>query len=335
MDQQYVIYGMERSYFTRKLEAAFIFYDIPFKRESKTVDRVEHIEKRAATHLIPVLETPENWMIHDTTPILSMMDARYPLRRMVPLGPLGVLVSLVEEYFDEWMSGTVVHYRWHFPETTKLASELMAREIMPDGPEEGVKNIAASIAAWGLRACRANGLESISQQRAAEKEFERILVAAEIQLASTPYLLGHRPCSVDANLLGMLRAHMYIDPDPRKTLDNYPRVIEWNVEDADQWDGTGELAPFPESTEFARFILDEMKSTYGKFMIGNSNALKSNQKAFVIHIYNEDVSFKAIPYREESRQMMLQRMNYQLEEKERKTVQEWLNAIGLADCFNY
>ncbi len=104
MKYQYTVYGIELSLFTRKLEAAMIFYGAPFERKPKTQDNRKEIEHRSGTHQVPVLHTPENWMIGDTTPLLMMLDNRYPARAMFPNGPLGVLVHVVEEFLDEWVA---------------------------------------------------------------------------------------------------------------------------------------------------------------------------------------------------------------------------------------
>ena len=59
---KYTIYGGELSYFTRKLEAAMLFYGADFEIKPK---RDPSIEMRSGTHQVPVLHTPENWMIAD------------------------------------------------------------------------------------------------------------------------------------------------------------------------------------------------------------------------------------------------------------------------------
>ena len=92
MVKTYKIYGGELSYFTRKLEAAMIFYGADFEMIAKGSADVEMIETRCGTHQVPVLLTPENWMIADTTPIMIMLDARFPGRAMFADGPTGVLV---------------------------------------------------------------------------------------------------------------------------------------------------------------------------------------------------------------------------------------------------
>ena len=101
----YTIYGGELSYFSRKLEAAMIFYRADFEFKPKGSNNAQHIEQRSGTHQVPVLHTPENWMIGDTTPLMMMLDERFPQRRMFPEGATGVLVHVLEEYFDEFFVG--------------------------------------------------------------------------------------------------------------------------------------------------------------------------------------------------------------------------------------
>lgn len=323
IDTTYKIYGGELSYFTRKLEAAMIFYDAPFQMLNKSDHNPSEIEARSGTHQVPVLQTPENWMIGDTTPLMYLLDDRFPARCMYPGGPPGILVQVVEEFFDEWIARTMVHYRWHYPESAKFASLKMAN---------GDPEIAARVLGWGPRACRATGTESEQQRQACEAEYTRILDAAEQQLKDTAYLLGDRPTAVDAVVLGGLRAHTNMDPDPKKKMVGYPGVLAWVEESADQWDGGGELAGFPDSSPFARFVLQEMVATYQPYVLGNRDAQAAGAKAFHANIYGEDVSYLSRPYPEQSRQMILARIN-NLSSAEQSVVKTWLDGTNLSDCF--
>lgn len=320
----YILYGSELSYFTRKLEAALRFYGADFELRRKTPDTAAEIEQRSGTHQVPVLHTPENWMIADTTPLLHLLDGRFPQRRLFPPGPLGVLVHIVEEYFDEWIARTMVHYRWHYAESAEFASLRMAA---------GNAEAAARVRAWGPRACRATGTESEHQQREAEAEYVRILEALEAQLAATPYLLGDRPTAVDCIVLGGLRAHTFMDPDPKRVTAGYKRVVAWCESGADRWNGTGELAPFPDSTPFARFVLAEMVPTYRPYVLGNRDAQAAGAKAFQVRTYGEDVSYLSRPYPEQSRRMIVDKIRHQLMASERAEVETWLAAVGLGDTF--
>jgi len=324
MTATYTIFGGELSYFTRKLEAAMIFYGANFEMKNKNESDAANIELRSGTHQVPVLQTPENWMIADTTPLMHMLDARFPERAMFPAGPLGILVQVIEEYFDEWIARTMVHYRWHYPESAAFASLKMAN---------GNQEIAERVRKWGPKACRATGTDSDIQRTAAEDEFKRILTAMEAQLSQTAYLLGDRPTAVDCVVLGSLWAHINMDPDPKKMLAKFPRVLKWCEVEARQWQGGGSLAPFPESTEFARFILAEMPTTYQPYVLANKQAQAHQAKAFHAGIYGEEVSYLSRPYPETSRQMLVAGITALNNESEIRQVNDWLATIELKPCF--
>ena len=256
--QAYVVYGGAISLFTRKLESALRFYGAPHSLVAKRPQNSDEVEKRSGTHQVPVLHTPEGWMIADTTPLLDLLDSRFPARRMFPAGPLGVLVHVVEEILDEWFARTMVHYRWHYPENTRhVVAAILGRAVSLEEASE------FPLAKWGPRACRATGTESEHQQRAVETEYLAMLDALEEQLGDTHYALGDRPTAADAILLGGLRAHTNADPVP--DLSSYPRVVAWDEKDADAWNGSGELAPFPQSTPFfpLRYPLVSAGRSYG------------------------------------------------------------------------
>lgn len=322
----YVVYGAPISLFTRKLEAAMRFYRAPHTLVAKQPQAADEVAMRSGTHQVPVLHTPDGWMIADTTPILDLLDARFPARRLFPPGPLGVLVHVVEEILDEWFARTMVHYRWHYDENTRhVVSKILGREVSIEEAR------AFPLAKWGPRACRATGTESEHQQRAVEREYLALLDALERQLATTRYALGDRPTAVDAILLGGLRAHTNSDPVP--DLSAYSRVLAWDASDADAWSGDGTLAAFPGSTPFVAHVLAVGRDCYAPFLLGNAEALAAGAKSFVVKTYGEDVSYLARPYPERSRQLLKARIRDRLDAAEQKSVLAWLDAHGLAECF--
>ncbi len=318
----YTLYGGELSLFTRKLEAALIFYKASYEFVPKAKADAALLEARSGTHQVPVLTTPENWVIADTTPIMSLLDGRFPGREMFPAGEHGVLVHILEEHLDEWIARTMVHYRWHYAESAKFASMRMSM-----GNEEA----AARVAAWGPRACRATGTDSEQQRQAAEDEYVRMLTAAEAQLQETEFLLGDRPTALDCIVLGGLRAHTNMDPDPKRVVANFPVVVDWAERRADTWTGSGELAPLPASTAFARHLLGEMATTYVPYVLGNQAAQNAGAKAFHADIYGEEVSYLSRPYPEHSRQMVANRITA-LDTPE--VIAELLGQYKLANAFS-
>lgn len=319
---EYVIHGPPISLFTRKLEAAFQLYQAPFRREMPDAE----VGKRAGTHQVPVLLTPGNWAVADTTPILQVLDALYPNRRLFPLGAAGVLAHVIEEVLDEWYARVMVHYRWHYAENTRhVVSAILGKELTLEEAQ------ASPIAQWGPRACRATGTESEHQQREVEREYLEMIAVLEEQLGTTPYALGDRPTAADAMLLGGLRAHTNNDPIP--DLSAYPRVLAWDAENAVRWDGGGRIAGPPQVTPFAAHVLERARDQYVPFVLGNRRALADGKKAFSVETYGEEVSYLTRPYPEQSRRLVVARIQHQLDDAERAEVLSWLDACGLAECF--
>lgn len=317
----YLLYGSIPSLFTRKLEAALQFYRAPYAFRSKGAQPdVRLLEQRAGTHQVPLLQTPENWLLADTTPIVELLDHRFPDRRLFPSGPLGVIAHLVEESLDEWVARVMVHYRWHYPDSALFASGIIA---------EGDATRAEMVRGWGPRACRATGTETVFHQQAAEAEYVRLLDAAEAQLGETRYLMGDRPTPADCMMLGGFWAHTLHDPDPRKVVEAYPRLVAWSSAATD-WDGQGDWAPFPETTGFARHVLAGMARSYMPVLAGHTTAIAEGRKAFIVDTYGEPASYLARDYPVQSWDMVRARIE-RLSPGERTQVTRWLGDHGLAE----
>ena len=324
--QGYTINGAPMSLFTRKLEAAFDFYGVSYQQARKGTRDGSDLEARAGTHQIPVLITPENWALADTTPILRMMDERRPERRLFPTGLGGLMVHVVEEILDEWVARVMVHYRWHYPENTQ---DVLARGF---GVELSLEEVMQHPAAqWGPRACRATGTERVEHQQAAENEYMALLEALETQLGNTAFALGERPTAADCILLGGLRAHTNRDPIPDLT--RFTRTLAWDAQAANTWRGEGELPPLAAGTAFAEHVLALGREHYAPFLLGNAEALAAGQKAFVVDTYGTPCSYLTRPYPEQSRRMIFDRIRHQLGPAEQTDAKAWLEDVGLAACF--
>ena len=321
---KYVVHGGPRSLFTRKLTAALDFYGASYDIEPRGPSADDSLQMRANTHQIPLIHTPEDWVLADTTPILRLLDGRFPARRLFPAGPLGMLVSIVEEVLDEWVARVMVHYRWHNPENALyVLSQGAGRQLTVEELKEH------PMYHWGPRACRATGTEYPAQQQAAEREYLGMLDALETQLSSTRYALGNRPSAVDSIILGGLRAHTNADPIP--DLSDYTRVLEWATECENGWDGKGELALFPHSTPFAQHMLALTRGEYIRFVRANAQSLAEGRKIFQIETYGEKTTYLAREYPERSRGILRTHAYDPLSEQERSLVLAWLKEQGLLD----
>ena len=74
-------------------------------------------------------------MLADTTPLLGLLDGRHAGSEMFPAGAGGALIHVLEDFFDEWVSRVMVHFRWHYPESAEFAADKMANG-RPEGPND-------------------------------------------------------------------------------------------------------------------------------------------------------------------------------------------------------
>ena len=322
----YVVFGGPRSLFTRKLTAALDFYEAVYSIVDRSPFEKDVYQERANTHQIPLLQTPEDWVLADTTPILRMLDGRFPTRCLFPSGVLGVIAAIVEEVLDEWIARVMVHNRWHYDENAlHVLSRGSGRKLQLSDLQD------FEIYRWGPRACRATGTELPSQQRAAEDEYIGMLESLENQLASTRYALGDRPSAVDAILLGGLRAHTLADPIP--DLSRFKKILAWEKSCDEGWDGNGDWASFPESTPFANHMPSIAETEYTPLVLDNARALLNKKKIFDITTYGQRTTYLTREYPERSREM-LKRFSYDvLNNSEVVLVDAWLAKTNLTELF--
>ena len=66
----YTLIGQELSMFTRKLEAQLRYQHIPYQMGHSRAARIlTLLTARVGTHFIPILTTPDGWMLNDTISI--------------------------------------------------------------------------------------------------------------------------------------------------------------------------------------------------------------------------------------------------------------------------
>lgn len=147
-----------------------------------------------------------------------------------------------------------------------------------------------------------------------EQELLRIFAAFEEHLAAgNKYVFGDAPTSVDCVMMGGLSAHFLHDPHPQALLAGLDRVAEWTHTLMEQVIATGAaVSPAPISANglspFVNLLLKEMGGPFKSFVQGNGAALAKGEKAFVVEVYGEEVSYLCRPYAEKSRRMLIEKL---------------------------
>lgn len=289
---EYRLIGGELSLFSRKLESQLRFQRVPWRWKFKTQDRSPEIEARTGTHFIPVLETPDNWMIHDTISIGPMLSQRYPEFSVVPETPLQrASAFILEDVFNHWLGRSCVHTRWCYPDTVDwvglrlAANMLLDRSIDEPFTQDEQVQFAdfgqKMYAAFGKGVCDYNGVQA-DQAEAVRADFHLMLDVLSSHLTQNDFLLGPRPCLADFALAGAFKAHYITDPEPLTWLAEHRDVLVGYTERffANEPIHPSEWMPHDEVPETLPTLLDYVQGSYLRFATANIAAGLAGEKYY-------------------------------------------------------
>src|ERR1700735_3035105 len=134
MTSEYRIHGIEVSPYSVKVRSYFRYKGIPHRWIPRSLDADGEYQKYSKLPLVPLVVTPENEGIQDSTPIIERAEARHPEPSIHPSDPVAKFISaLLEEFGDEWGNKWMFHYRWAREADILSAGGRIARSMMPAG----------------------------------------------------------------------------------------------------------------------------------------------------------------------------------------------------------
>ena len=223
----FLVHGLTRSYFTRKVVGYLDFTDRPWRLEPCPPSLHPAASEAGWTGGIPVVANPDGVLMWDSTTIIEHLDGATPTHhRVLPDDPdLRFLAYLLDDFSDEWFYRPAVGSRWSYPANTEtggwqIAEELSVAVGLPGAliRDNVVATMTSSLPRLGVNA------ENI------EAWMGEVLVewlrALQPHLADGGYLLGARPCLADFAVFGANAAHFVGDPYCRDLVDEHsPAVV--------------------------------------------------------------------------------------------------------------
>jgi glutathione S-transferase len=205
----YLYFGVEISYFSAKVRPALRYKGLHFLELLPDYRGV--ILPRTGLAFIPVLVTPEDETLQDTSEILDALEARHPSPPLYPTTPVQrVIATLWELYADEFMLLPAMHYRWSFPESEAKARADFASAVGdPAAASRFADAMRGSLPILGV---------SPETQAPIEAHTRDLLDALSAHFAEHPFLLGGRISLADCAMMGPLYAHLYLDAVPGRLL---------------------------------------------------------------------------------------------------------------------
>lgn len=223
----YILVGTEASQFTGKARAFLRWARMDFVEQSATPEVYRDlIEPRVGFPVIPVLITPDDQLVQDTSEIMDFVEARHPSSPELRPGPVQHFASLLFElYADEWLAMAAMHYRWAYNEAWITAE--MGRVARPLASAEEQLSIGRMMAERGRQQEHMLGV-SEQTHSGIEAHYEGFLADFSAHLRLHPFLLGGRPTRGDFALYGPLYGPLYRDPASGAVMRRLaPLVTEW------------------------------------------------------------------------------------------------------------
>ena len=213
MTGPWIFMGVDRSHFSAKLRPALRYKQL---HHVEYPPDMELIRSRTGVTFVPVLITPEDEMLQDTTDIIDVLEARIPEPRLIPEGPDRVLCRLFELYADEFFPTVSMRTRWAYPDNE--AEMRRAFAAFSGTLERGNATADLMSSYLPMLGVTADTIPAI------DAHTDDILQALCAHFTQHPYLLGERLSLADCALMGPLYAHLYLDRVTRKRL--YEDAIE-------------------------------------------------------------------------------------------------------------
>jgi glutathione S-transferase len=226
MSDVYRIFGAELSPYSVKVRSYFRYKGIPHEWIVRSQATQEEFQKYAKLPLVPLVVTPADEGLQDSTPIIEELEARFPEPPLQPADPtLAFLSALLEEFGDEWGNKWMFHYRWAREVDQDSAAARLARTMMPGLGEEQYAGIAQGIK---QRMVKRVWFVGSSEQTAPQIEdsFRDAVGLLEAQLASRAYLFGARPALADFGIWGQVY-NAWTDPTAGEIVKAAPQLAAW------------------------------------------------------------------------------------------------------------
>ncbi len=281
----YRVIGAEESPYSVKVRSYLRYKGLPHQWLTRTQAQ-DLYQQHAKLPLVPLVVTPQETALQDSTPIIETIEASHPEPSIYPADPTARFVcTLLEEFGDEWGNKWMFHYRWAREVDQIACSRRLAAAVMPEAQGDADKLDAA---AKNIRERMVDRVWFVgsSPQTAMqiENSFKDALTLLEPHLATRPYLFGGRPSFADFALWGQIyNAHR--DPTPQRIIEtSAPNTLAW-IERMLQPVAEGEFADWQIlAPTLTPLLADQVGPMFLQWSAANAAAINNGTEDYVVQL---------------------------------------------------
>ena len=294
------IFGAELSPFSVKIRSYFRYKRIPHQWVVRNAATMAEYQKYAKIPIIPLVVTPDEQGLQDSTPIMEKMEALHPEPAILPADPVASFVSLlVEEFGDEWGNKWMFHLRWAREEDCLSAGGRIAVAMAPPGDENARVAVRGQVIERMKSRVGFVGSNEITGPQI-ERSFRDGLALLEAHLADRPYLFGGRPSWGDFGLWGQVynawtdpTGAAWVEGSGQNVLDWIHRMLEPRDEGAfESWSSlSGTMMPF---------LADQVGALFLPWSVANARALAAGEDKVSVELKGETYEQDVVKYHAKS-----------------------------------
>lgn len=287
------IWGVSVSYYTGKLEAYLRYKGIAYDMEHPFAKQ-KYIRERAGAIQVPIVERPDGRWMSDSTPIIQQLESEYPDRSIMPSDPVVRFIALlVEDYGDEWLWRSAMHYRWSYEHDRELLSRVLADELTNHLPLPRFIRRHMVKHRQHTRFVARDGVTRDTWDHV-EAGFFNAMRGMLSMLKNRPYLLGDTPSVADIGMMGPMLRHFGQDPTPAAIMRNeWPAMAEWVARVWNAHSTAGETSLLDVIPDDAAPLLKEIAETHLVQLKENALAYGAGQKQFEMTV--QGCAYKELP----------------------------------------
>ncbi len=280
------VYGLKCSYFTGKLESYLRYKEIPYEFRAMTVrEFTKTIPAKTGAMQMPAVELDDGRWMTDTSPIIDWFETQHSEHPILPDDPAQAFICrLIEDYADEWMWRSAMHYRWSYPESAKLLARQIADELTTDVCLPGWLKRNRTEKRQFNNFVLGDGVNDRTRTNV-EQGYKTLLKVLNNIFETRRYVLGDRPTLADIGLMGPLFRHFSMDPTPAIIMrETAPGVMAWvyRVWNARASREHGELVSgIPDDL---LPLLKEIGETHLEALCANAEAFAKGQERYEVDI---------------------------------------------------
>jgi glutathione S-transferase len=287
------VWGVSVSYYTGKLEAYLRYKGLAYEMEHPFADQ-KRIKGLAGAVQVPLLERDDGRWMSDSTPIIQHLEKEFPERTVLPADPVVRFIALlIEDYADEWLWRSAMHYRWSYEHDRELLSRVLADEITKylRAPRFIRRHLVKrrQLTRWVLQ----DGVSDETKEHV-EAGFFNAMSAMEAMLKDRPYLLGNTPSIADIGMMGPMLRHFGQDPTPAAIMRNeWPAIAEWVARVWNAHATAGETSLLDTIPDDSGLMLKEVAETHMVQQRENAIAFGNGQTHFKMTV--QGCHYKKLP----------------------------------------